>query len=256
MASEAEQEKKLLEKRLKELAEKSYQQNVYTYTSFLGMSGLDTFYQMERELAYAGYQVFGGMEETERAIIRFGNVTEFGYDEEFPITCLRISPLMKKFADELGHRDFLGSLMNLGIERDVLGDILIHDKEAYLFCMDSIAEYIVESLDKVKHTNVKCEKTEQIPSILKKEPVRKDVTVSSERIDGVISKIYNISRNASLSLFSAKKICVNGRIVENNSGILKPEDVVTVRGFGKFVYYGMNRETRKGKLSITVGIYQ
>ena len=129
----------LLKKRITELAEKAYQNNIYTFSSFLGMSELSDFYAMQRELSFVPQTVFGGYEGAERCIIRFGSEELFGYPEEFPVVCLKIRPLMQKFADDLGHRDFLGALMNLGIDRSTIGDIKVGEKEGYLFCLDTIA---------------------------------------------------------------------------------------------------------------------
>lgn len=86
--------------------------------------------------------------------------------------------------------------------------------------------------------------------------MRKNVTVSSERADVVIAALYHLSRAESLALFRAQKVFVNGRICENNSCFLKREDAVSVRGKGKFFYDGADRETKKGKLSVGVFVYQ
>ena len=98
----------------------------------------------ERDFNFISYEISGGYEDAERVIVRFGSEDELGYEEAYPITLLRIAPLQSKFADDLTHRDFLGSLMNLGIERDVLGDLLINEKCAYLFCKESVADYIID----------------------------------------------------------------------------------------------------------------
>ena len=75
------------------------------------------------------------------------------------------------------------------------------------------------------------------------------------RIDGVVSKIYNISRNSSQELFRAGKIYVNGILVENTSYQLKDNDAVTVRGYGKFLFYGQTGVSKKGKDRVEVGIF-
>lgn len=75
----------------------------------------------------------GGVDGCERQILRFGDEESLGYDAGFPICCIEIKPLIEKFADALTHRDYLGALMHLGIERSTLGDIMIRDKTAYLF---------------------------------------------------------------------------------------------------------------------------
>ena len=76
------------------------------------------------------YTLFGGCDETERNIARFVDSEEPGYEEDFPIVCLEILPKSEKFAEPLCHRDFLGALMNLGIERKNIGDISVMHKRA------------------------------------------------------------------------------------------------------------------------------
>ena len=92
--------------------------------------------------------------------------------------------------------------------------------------------------------------------VIKKEIEEVAVLTSSERIDGIIAKIYHLSRSQSIELFRSKKIYVNARLCENNSYQMKDKDVVSVRGYGKFVYNGVNNLTKKGKLSVNVGIYK
>lgn len=253
---DSEKEIRQLQRRLTELAEKSSRQNIYTFTGFLGMAEQDVFYRMERELSFAHPVLFGGSKEAERAVARFGDPEEFGYEAEFPIVMLKIQPLVQKYADDLGHRDFLGALMNLGIERSTLGDISVRDNCGYLFCLESIADFIAGELSRIRHTDVRCERADVAEIQMKKEKVRKNVTVSSERADVVIAALYHLSRAESLALFRAQKVFVNGRICENNSCFLKREDAVSVRGKGKFFYDGADRETKKGKLSVGVFVYQ
>jgi RNA-binding protein YlmH len=101
--------------RLTELADRSYRTGIFTFTDFLSMAELAAYYEQEGELQYASPSLFGGCEQAERQMIRFGGPEEIGYDQPFPISALAIRPLQAKFADDLTHRDFLGALMNLGI---------------------------------------------------------------------------------------------------------------------------------------------
>ena len=256
MALENEKALQQQKNRFRDLADKSFGQNMFTFTGFLGLSDQDVFWKMEPELRYAGCTLYGGCEDADRVMIRFGNVNELGYEVPFPIVCIHISPLVAKFADKLSHRDFLGALMNLGIERSTIGDIKVGDKEAYLFCQDTIAEYICENLEQIKHTHVKCCITEEYTHVFQEEPVRKSIQISSERVDAVIAKVYNQSRSEVLELFRTGKIFINGRLCENNSRLLKQGDVVNARGYGKFVFSGEARETRKGKLNVEVSVYE
>ncbi len=256
MAVDSEKELQQLKKRFLELGEKSYRQNVYTFTGFLGMSEQEVFLQAAQAMKHVPFAMWGGMENAERQMVRFGSAEEFGYEEEFPIACVCISPLSEKFAENLSHRDFLGALMNLGIERSTLGDIFIREKTGFLFCTERIVPYIVENLDKIKHTNVKCTVLSEIPPVLAGEALKEEHLASSERIDGILAKLYNISRGQSLELFRTKRVFVNGRLQENNSCNLKRGDVVSVRGYGKFTYDGIIQETRKGKLRFRVFIFR
>ncbi len=256
MSAESERELLQLKKRLAELSRKSYEHNIYTYTGFLSMAEQDIFYGMPMEEKGKDYALSGGREGCERQMLRFGSPGSLGYEEDFPIVCLAVKPLSEKFAEALAHRDILGALMNLGIDRSNLGDIFVEGKSAWLFCTEKIAPYLIENLHKVRHTNVTCGMADAGKELPAKEPEEMHFTVASERADGVVAKIYNLSRNQSLELFRGKKIYVNGRLNENNSYAMKSGDIVSVRGFGRFVYYGAAHETKKGKWSVSAGVYR
>lgn len=246
------QEEELLKKRFAELAKRSFHNNMYTFTGFLNASEQALFFEMEKELSYAGWSLWGGTQNSERRMLRFGDPDNLGYEEPFAIACVTAKPLMHKFADDLSHRDFLGSLMNLGIQRSVIGDIFVKDKGAYIICEESMAEYIAENLSRVKHTSMLCTISTQMPEEILPTLQETEMIVSSDRADGVIAKAYQLSRSQSVELFRAKRVFVNGRLYENNSGVLKSEDVVSVRGFGKFIYQGLVQETKKGRLKVRI----
>jgi Uncharacterized conserved protein, contains S4-like domain len=248
-------EEVLFKKRLAELANKSYTNSQYLFTGFLSLAELNSYYQMERELSYVPVTVFGGTADCERVMLRFGDEELCGYEEPFPIACVEIAPLIEKFGEELNHRDYLGALMNLGIERATLGDIVINGKRAFLFCAEKMSSYIIAELDKVRYTNVRCAPAKEIPKSTVTRLERKAVQVSTARADSIIAKLYNLSRSESVELFRAKKVFVNGRLNENNSGQLKAGDKVSVRGFGRFAFAGVSGETRKGKLNVEVDLY-
>ena len=259
MAGETEKELQQKKKRFRELAEKSYMQNIYCFTGFLGMAQLDAFYQMEREISHVSYRLFGGHEGCERQMIRFGSPEMLGYEEAFPIVCIHIKPLAERFAEDLGHRDILGACMNLGIERGTMGDIICRSgekgKDGYLYCTEAIAPYVAENLTRIRHTDVSCSLCQEGVSLPGPELTTREYQTASERVDGVIAKVYRLSREKSLLLFREKRVFVDGRLRENGSSLLKADEVVSVRGFGKFIYRGMTHQTRKGKYNIRVEIY-
>lgn len=241
-----------VKRRFKELAEKCYQKNQYTFTGFLGLADVSCFYGMERELSYVPYALWGGYEGAERVMLRFGSEEMLGYEEEFPVSCLKVNPVAEKFSDELTHRDYLGALMNLGIERDTLGDILMVDKSAWIFCTGTMAEFISNNITKVKHTNVLCTPAKELPSFVEKDVREVKIQIASDRIDGVVAKVYKLSRSEASDLFRQKRIFVEGRLCENSSRTLKAGEAVSVRGYGKFKYLGESGVSKKGKLNVVV----
>lgn len=244
-----------MKQRFIDLANTCYQNGHYTFTHFLTLAEIDEFYQIKGDLSFVGTALYGGSEFAERQILRFGDEEMFGYEEEFPICLVHCRPLTPKFAENLGHRDVLGALMNLGIERDVIGDIWIKEKDCYFFCLESMKEYICENLTKIRHTNVVCMDADTLPGEFHPELKGEEYVIASERCDALISKVFNLSRSKCIPLFQEKKVFVNGRQFENNSGALKAGDVVSVRGYGKFVYQGVIRETKKGRFTIAIEKY-
>lgn len=251
-----EKEFQQLKKRLIELAEKSYSRGIYTYTPFLSLAEQQAFYAVEKEAAYAGFAMEGGAPDCERKMIRFGNKELAGYEEAYPITALEIVPVQPKFADVLTHRDFLGALMNLGIERGLIGDLFPEDTRCVLFCQKSIAPYLTEQVYQVKHTSVKCQIITSETPLQKKEPEETVLTAVSARVDSVAAKLYHISRAKSQELFQNGKVYINGIAAESGSCRLKENDTVTIRGYGRFICYGIIGESKKGKARISIGVFR
>lgn len=245
----------LLKKHLLDLANQSYQNNMFTFTGFLSLYEQQLIEEIRKEIGSIRVFLYGGNDDCERVMARFGNPEELGYEEEFPICCIKIEPLIEKFADALTHRDFLGAIMNLGIERSTIGDIFVQGKSAFVYCHTKMAEYFLKELDKVKHTSVKCRIVTDVEELPVSEPTPQEVLVSSVRVDGVIAKVYNISRMGSLELFRTGRVFVNGKLMENNSYMLKDGDSVTARGFGKFTYVKEVHVTKKDKLRILIEKY-
>lgn len=246
-----------LKKRFKELANKSYKQNIYTFTEFLGLNEQSLLNEIENEISYVGIEKFGGTNDCERIMVRFGKEEDLGYLEKFPINCVVVKPLIQKFADDLTHRDMLGALMNLGITREKLGDIIIHNNEGYIFCHEQITEYIIENLTRVKHTSVCVEvedNTKHIDELYKDEYKSQVIIVDSKRLDAIIAKVYKISRNVSSSLFASGKVYINGKQCFSNSQLIKEEDVISIRGRGRIKYLGNESISKKGRVRIEVWV--
>jgi RNA-binding protein YlmH len=244
----------IFEKRIKELAMNAYNKGICTYTDFLNLNEISLFYRHITTLPKVLYQLNGGYEDAERRILCF--YTEDSYLlPDYPIHCIRILPVNKKFSDALTHRDFLGAVLNLGIERSKVGDILIKENEGYLFCNSNISSFIIDSLSKVKHTTIQCELVNVVDFEVK--PTLQEITgtVSSLRLDSVLSVAFNTSRSSITGLIVGGKVFVNSRLTISNSYQLKENDIVSVRGLGKFIYQETRNQTKKGRYYIILQKY-
>ena len=248
-------ESELLKKRFVELAKKSYNCGIYTFTDFLGLAEQSLFDSVKNDTRGIPYTIFGGTDGCERVMVRFGSEEECGYDMPFPIATVKFSPVSPKFSDKLTHRDFLGAILNLGIERKLVGDIVIRDNVGYVFLRDDIAEYVRGELSRIKHTDVRAELIDELPEgdLYKTETRR--VQANGERLDAIVAKVFCLSREDAQRLFVKGFVFIGGRETQNTSVIPKVGDVISVRGYGRMIYRGYDSLTRKGKLNILVDVY-
>ncbi len=255
-----EKEEHFFMKRMEELAAAADRQYRPVYSGFLTLSESSMLLSSPADkLAPVSIQLWGGYEEAERRLLCFSPLDFPAAKEDFPIACLSICPKNKKFSDPLSHRDFLGAVLNLGIDRSRTGDILIRENCAWLFCEEEIAGFIEENLKKIKHTMVFCERIswKDLPPEAV-EPHLQEVRgfVKALRLDAVAAVAFHVSRSSMASCIQSEKVFVNGRMVKENSYQIKENDVISVRGMGKFRYQGMEGESKKGRLAVKIERYR
>lgn len=246
-------ELELLGKRLIELSRKA-DNGYYTYSDFLGLQEQTVLATVKAKL-YTKHTPFGGAVGAERVMVRFGNPEAIGYEEDFPIVTLKVTPKSDKFADRLTHRDFLGTILALGIERATVGDIVIRDNVGYVFLSDKIAEYVRGSLARVKHTDVRCEIVDGVPEGDLYKTEMKRIQANGERLDAIVAKVFCMSRDDASLLFKKRLVFADGREIESVSYNPKEGQVISVRGFGRFIYLGYGSLSKKGKKNIDVLVY-
>ncbi len=257
--------------RLKDLANRAYQNGFTTNTVFLSMSEQAMFYQIlasegvssnVHEYCGAKYVVYGGFDEAERAVICFlpDYLDEETFlmsekEEQSIISCIHVTPVNNKFADDLNHRDYLGALMNMGIERDQIGDILAGEKEAYVFAIPEIAAMIEKELIRIRHTSVKCQIVNAKECDIRPQYKEVSGSVASERCDAILAFVYHLSRSEAQKLIESESVFINGRTAYSGGYDLKPGSRISVRGHGKFIYDGQTGTSRKGRLFVQVRLF-
>lgn len=260
--------------RIRDLARSAYMNDYITHTDFLSASEQAAFHTALRKLGVpplvdrvegAQYLLFGGFDEAERQTAVFlpswldaetYKVQEEGAPQV--VTCLKVSPAAAKFADALTHRDYLGALMNLGITRGQVGDILIdrEDSSAYVFVFKDMADYICSELSRVRHTAVVPREVPPSSCKVRPEFEIREGSVASSRLDAVVSFVCRLARGKAQELIEREAVSVDGQLALSGAHELKEGSRVSVRGFGKFVFMGSRGTTKKGRSYIEVKIYK
>lgn len=209
------------------------------------------------------YFFFGGQEESDASCLfllpDFFSLSDFKKDLEKGtsiISCLHIFPKNEKYAEELTHRDVLGSLMSLGFERDEFGDILIQGYDVYLFLLDANASVISDELKKIRNTYIKIEKIPPALCPIHREFDEREIRIPSLRIDAILGEVFHLSRSATEELLSGKNVFLSGETITEKDFKVKGNSRISVRGYGKFVFLGVIGESKKGKLIASVKIYK
>ena len=239
-------EEQQLEKHFRDLARTAYQRGIAVFSDFLNLNELNIFQSLRPEFSYLKMESFGGYELAERQIAVFRPEAPVFY-ADYPVKCLKITPLNAKFAEDLNHRDYLGAVLNLGIDRACLGDILVEEDAAYLFCLERMADFIRDNLIRIRHTSVYVEQVEA--ENFHYEPKYKEVsgTVASVRLDKLLALAFNASRSSLTGLIEGGKVFVNGKLVTSNGYEPKEGDLISVRGMGRFRFRETGGQSKKGR---------
>lgn len=241
-------------KRIRELANLSYQRDIVTFTDFLNLNEQNMLVSLKLHQMGVEVKLFGGYEHAERQMAAFFPES-LGFSWDYPIDCLKIESKALRFSEELGHRDYLGALLNLGVDRSVVGDILIKDKEAWFFCLHKMSDFFIENFIRVKHTTVLVSRVEQAEEIPEPEFEMINGTCASVRLDALIGLAFQASRSSMVSFIESGLVFVNGKLITSNGYEPKEGDIISVRGKGRFIYDGVSRQTKKGRLGVRIRKY-
>jgi RNA-binding protein YlmH len=195
---------------------------------------------------------YGGYEQAERkrAIIvpDFFEVSP----EDFQVTLLSVEGNYKALPFE--HRDLLGSVLGLGLKREKIGDLLLSEEKQQIIVAKEIAEYISLHLQQVSRYDVRCESIDWDDIHIEAEDwVYRDTTVSSLRLDVILSEILPFSRSKAVPLIKTGKVKVNWKVVEHAASTLEEGDILSVKGYGRFLLAKLDGQTKKQKYRVQLG---
>ncbi len=228
--------------KLKDARRLSEQRGIPKFVGFLSpqevSEGLKT-------LSGCKHGVFGGYEGAERSYIGIFPDWCDGADDIYPIIPITFT---YREIDQLSHRDFLGSVMALGLQRSSVGDILIEKGRAVMFVSEEIADYILTQLSKVGRVGVNLFKgyNGELPEMrgFKEE----SATVASLRLDCVVGALTGKSRSTASELISAGLVSVNSIQAGKVTMSIEDRDVLSIRGYGRFGIVSGNEFSKKGRI--------
>ena len=251
-------ERDFLKNRIKELDMFAYGRDIIKNTDFLDIREQSVYLSMKNELSARSF-LYGGHEDADRRMAIFlPSYMDPEYPEAASESCLGLieaKPLSERFSDELSHRDFLGAIMNLGVERSKIGDILTDGTRAFIFVCADIAPFLCEELRRVKHTSIYCERASLSACDIRPRFEELRVNVASERAYAVLAAVFKLSRETASALIEAGNVFSDGREISKPSAELREGSRISVRGYGKFRYEGTENVTRKGRLYVIVKKY-
>lgn len=196
------------------------------------------------------FSLWGGYADAQRVML--GCFPEWASGDEFPITAVTFK---YRKTDILSHRDFLGSLMGLGINREAVGDILIEEGKAVAFLSEDIADFVLNQLEKVGRVGVTLSVGFE-GSLPEGDTLASfSTTIASERLDCVVAALAGISRNSATEKITQGLVCVNSFPTEKITLSVNEGDIITVRGKGKFIITSLDGRTRKNRVILNYQKY-
>ena len=227
----------------------SYEKDISIFSNIFCSPNIWSFFQNNYVNSNFVVETNGVFNEADRRIIAFNNK----YNMEYPIHILEIKN--KSNFGELKHKDYLGAILALGIERNKIGDILVKDRKAYVPIIDDISKYIINNLTHIGKSPVEIKlllNSTNLPSFDFEELT---INVSKLRLDSIISKITNISRTKAIQLIDTGKVLVNYTKAKDKSQEVWKGTKLTIRGNGKYILGDIIGETRSGKKRVLIKKY-
>lgn len=251
----------------KDLAGACLRDDYLTCTSFLGFSQQSAFasklvsegYSLSRPFGAEGF-FYGGYPEAERKVLVF--LPSYLTQEDIlasedgdlqPLSCLHMVPKSEKFASKMGHRDYLGALLGLGVERERIGDILVGESDAYAYVKKENAEFIASSLKEVGRNKVIVQEVGLLSCPYRPEMEERSFSVSSLRLDTILAGAFHLSREQAKEQIDAGNVfCTSAP--SRVDARPKIGEHISLRGKGKFLYLGGAGTSKKGKIIVKIKI--
>lgn len=235
-------------KRIEELQHRSEQKNCVTSSLFLTPAEQ---YEIRNTCAL----LKGGGDDNERKVAFF--LPDYMCEDDLEIDNYISSVKIQAYFGAPEHRDYMGAILGLGIKREWVGDIMVCEDCAYVFCLPSIVKTLCEDLNKVGRITVKTTeiKLDEVPTIERK-VIEKTFTIKSTRFDAMTADMFSMSRNNAAELIKSGLVSLNYEICDKVDSTIREGDVISVRGKGKGTVSKIGGKTKKDRTVITALLFK
>lgn len=240
---------KILVSRIIDVLSAVEEKNIVRNSQFLNGHEINLAKKVALEFNVA-YDFYGGYNDAERRMIVAYPDYLCPQDEDIPI---KVILAKTKSKSRLSHRDYMGAVLNLGIKREKIGDIVVCDDCGYIFCTEDIADYIVSQIEKIGNSGVVLSVCD-FNNITVPPKKFKEISdsVSSIRLDALVSVGAGISRADALLLIQRGCVSVNWEIKEKPDFKPCEGDMLSVHGFGRILFYKIGGTSKKGRIFVTL----
>lgn len=195
----------------------------------------------------------GGFEGAERVIVLFLQPDWGSFEREEVLAAVE---LRHRRQDAVRHQDVLGSVLGLGLSREVMGDILIKPGRAVFVCLASIADYVIDRIEKLGRVGVSPQRIHlsDLPA-LGGRLSEKQLTVASLRLDALCAASFRLSRGEAAQAIEAGLVRLNHQPCLSTSKTVEEGAIISLQGKGRVKLMSVMNETKKGRLRLTLGFY-
>ena len=241
-------------KRADDLSRRCEKNCVVTMTGFLSPAERYMLEKQFHNCADCSMLFSGGHVDCERTVCFF--LPEYMDAEYFDVSEYICAMKLTAHFGTPGHRDYMGSVLGMGVGREWVGDIWVNDNEAYIFCLPSVQRHLL-SIEKVGRCGVKAEsiELEKIPAP-KRQVKEISFSVMSMRLDAVTAAMFNISRSEAARQISQGNVSYNYQEMLKTDCSVNVGDIISLRGAGKGKISGTGGNSKKGRLFVYAEIYK
>ena len=254
MQKQLQQQQKFLFAKVLDAAQSSALHHKKTTTDFMDRYKSEIFFEKVKSIQNVRAMVFGGHEQSERRMIAFAPDYMELTEQDFPIQALHITKNKKFGQADLNHRDYLGSILALGIDRAKLGDIIVLEQKTICYVHKDLAEYVKSTLEYVSRTKVDVSVSDiSTVTLPEKEWRYQTITVASLRLDAVAGGAFHMARGKVQQYIKKELVQLNWNTTTNISCLLKQGDMITIRGIGRIKIFEIGNITKKDRICVTIG---